>query len=262
MIFHEPRLCLGHQDSVTCLAYPQLPAGSDLFGSGSDDSTIRLWDLRTNRASRCIASCFDGKSIEGLCFSLSDQNMLYACAGRSVFTFDLRRDGVIVREARSSLTVGEEDNEINCLAVHHKEDVLAVGTDEGSVAIIPLNKDRVPQPTETMRVRTLSRYHSNLVSSISFKPSSARELISGGFDCNLYAWDYSVSRPQASFNFSTALQPASSTDSKNVSAAPPTNILNPPFVYVLQYMMSGRMVVAALGSGAVSEAIICVFHLC
>lgn len=41
----------GHKDSVTCLdIHPTL----DLIVSGSEDGTVRFWDLETKKAVRCF----------------------------------------------------------------------------------------------------------------------------------------------------------------------------------------------------------------
>mmetsp|Transcript_14310 Transcript_14310/g.16403 ORF Transcript_14310/g.16403 Transcript_14310/m.16403 type:complete len:84 (+) Transcript_14310:104-355(+) len=41
----------GHKSSVNCLSYQN---ETSLLLSGSDDTTARLWDLRTSKASLCI----------------------------------------------------------------------------------------------------------------------------------------------------------------------------------------------------------------
>ena len=45
-----------------------------------------------------------------------------------------------------------------------------------------------------------------MIGSIAFRPSSNREIISRGLDCNLLSWDFNSSRPQASYNYSTEIE--------------------------------------------------------
>lgn len=237
----------GHKKSVTCLDMSQFD--NNIFCSGSEDMTLRLWDIRTMRAQKCYLSCFEGESIETVVFSKSNPHFIYACSGRYLYTFDVRTEGILLRKPSSKLqALDEETGEIQAAAMHPKGEYIAVGDDNGVVTILPLDGD-IPSLMSSggRRSKSLSKYHKNIIGSIAIRSNAAgSEIISGGFDCSLCTWEKDSARPQVSYNYSTAVEEALSTNPTDRS-----NILNPPFVQALDFGMEGRVVVSAVGNGAV-----------
>ena len=80
-----------------------------------------------------------------------------------------------------SFSVGEE--EANHVAVHPKGDLLAAATDAGEIAIIKLGTGA--------RQRTLRRVHTNIVSSVAWRPQRQADLLTTSLDATAVSWDVS-----------------------------------------------------------------------
>ena len=77
------------------------------FMTGSEDKTVRLWDLRLNRAVRCL--CGDIYDEVG-CLSTYPGNEHMVCVGcdNAVLLYDLRNPGIIVKDAVSAITHNQD----------------------------------------------------------------------------------------------------------------------------------------------------------
>lgn len=92
----------GHENSVNCIL--NHPLG--LF-SGSEDKTVRLWDLRQQRCVRCLkGDIYD----EVACLSTYPDNDNMLCVGcdTAVLLYDIRNTDAIVKEARDSITMNKD----------------------------------------------------------------------------------------------------------------------------------------------------------
>ena len=124
----------GHREVVNC--FDQQPS-SGLLISGSSDRTIRLWDLKSCRSSKCIAGCFD-TAVVSTRMAHKTEHILVAGTESSVYTFDLRFDGILQKQAISQIIEGSFDD-INVVAVSPKDDTVAVADDTGTIKLIPLS---------------------------------------------------------------------------------------------------------------------------
>lgn len=236
----------GHRASVTCL---QADADQQNLLSGSDDKTVRLWDLRINRSTKCMLGCF-GSPIEAVKFASS--NIVYAACANAVYSFDLRYDGVLTKVPLAELSMGEGPDEISNLAINNKGDMLAAAMDSGVINLVPIRGNGTfCENSGSTRYKRLTRVHNNIISTVSFKKNNPRELLSGGFDYTGCLWEVDRGRPKISTNFQSMPTPlvegADPDEERN-----PLQIINPPFVMSMNYIMDGRCVVAALGDGTVS----------
>lgn len=211
----------------------------------AEDKTIRLWDIRTAKSVRCITG-FGEDPITALQFSSHDTSCIYGSTDSNIFTFDLRREGILLRDCHSVIytvpaSTESEPAEICCFDIHPKGGVnlLGIGDDDGIVTLIDTTNRAV--------VKRLSRVHSNLVGSMAFQPDRKNYLTTGGFDNLLCVWDYNRGRPaSAALNF--AEQPI---DPLNASPSGSAQISNPPFVHALLYLQGGRHIACAVGDGSV-----------
>jgi len=267
--------CKGHRQGVLSLiAWPE-----NVFASGSEDRTVRVWDIRASprRAQHCICECFPS-SVDSLALNPKDNNYMFAASGTHVFVFDLRlvgASGVLTKTPRGVVNVygqgaaGEDkaaasDNEINALQIDRRGGHMAVGDDEGNVMVLALDP---ACPRETpVRWNLLRRLggrggrgvHSSIVGTVAFKPNSSRELVSGGFDCVLCSWDFMQGRPGRRINFGTASAAGSTSPSQSQTQPQPqaqqqpavSQLFNPPCVHAVAYTSSGRTLLAALGDGS------------
>lgn len=74
----------GHTDGVNCLTY-----WNTIAASGSDDHTVRLWDLVNNSCISVLDGVFD-KRITSICHNPRMTKQLYVACGNKILEFDLR----------------------------------------------------------------------------------------------------------------------------------------------------------------------------
>lgn len=238
----------GHKRSVNCL---QVGSDGSTLVSASDDKTVRLWDTESGKTTKCVTGCFKS-DIEALSFGLA-KNIVYVACTDAVSTFDLRKEGLILKEPLTQVAMDGGD-EVSNIALNAKGDLLAVAMDSGVINLIPVKPNGTfCENSGATRYRRLARQHTNIVNTVAFKPTNPKELLSGGFDYNACIWETDRAKPKATTYF-TAL-PAPDSDPVDLERAAdrvPMQMVNPPFVMALKYVLGGRCVVAALGDGTVS----------
>ena len=115
----------GHTDFVTSML--NHPLG---LVSGSEDKTVRLWDLRLNRAVKCICGAiYDDVS----CLSQFPGNDNYICVGcdTSAMVFDLRNTSTIIRDLVTASSCNEDCvNRIRPVTAD-EEKLIAICDDKG-----------------------------------------------------------------------------------------------------------------------------------
>ena len=122
----------GHKACINCVDGATVER--NLLATGSEDQSVRLWDIRTDRAVKCIAKCFE-ESVEAVKFCLRDENVLYAASGKCMFSFDLRTNGVLI----TSPSIRSEScstDIISAVATKPCGNFLAVADDSGVVTIV------------------------------------------------------------------------------------------------------------------------------
>ena len=66
-----------------------------IYFIGSEDVTVRIWDIHTRRANKCLLSFFEGGDcVDIIAFRKINGNIVYASCGSNFFTFDTRKEGV------------------------------------------------------------------------------------------------------------------------------------------------------------------------
>jgi len=182
-----------------------------------------------------------------MAFGPKDDNLLYAASGCEVLVFDLRTVRDVLHRTPLAVVKPYEDgsdNEINALKVHHKGEHMALGDDEGNVLVLEMHSPH--NPSSWRVAKRLSRgIHTSIVGAVAFKPNSARDVASGGFDCVACGWDFALGRPLKSFNLAhaTAAAAAASPDAA-------LQLFNPPCVHALGFACCGRVLLATLGDGS------------
>lgn len=225
----------GHKRSVLCCAAS--PTTPHLISSSGEDGSVYWFDLRCKEN----ASVMDlGKEpVASVCFSPGNDDILYVAYANTVTCLD-------VRMAPSSgqlqkYTFNTED--INQITMNFKSSFLAAADDSGEVKIIDIRQHCL--------YKTLRSVHTNICSSVQFHPWRPWEVISGGLDSKIVAWDFSRGRQQMVIDAAVP----TTENAENASSA--NQICNPPFVHALavpEENMDGKnnqVVAAARGDGTI-----------
>lgn len=228
----------GHKGSVLCVESgpvskkdKEAAAPRPLLLSGSDDSTCRLWDLRTRKPCRCMMGCFDKQPVNSVAFIPGDPRTVLAAAGRCVFSFDLRKESVVLFKAERKL--GPTKDDINQVSVS-RQGFVAACDDSGGV--------RVWEDLNGESMMTAEGGHSNICMSVSFRPRRKWELVSAAMemDSAIILWDLSRKRVMQTLS-----------NRFGAGDAKKGQLVNPPFVNSISFSRDGTVLAAALGSGEI-----------
>lgn len=238
MTFSKKSKKSGHKACINCIDGTTL--NRNLIASGSEDESVRIWDIRADRAVKCIGKCF-GSSVEAVKFSIANDDTIYAASGKSLYEFDLRYEGVLIQ---SPLAVVENKtaDEINALAVSLSGKYLAISDDAGIITVFDNEKLNAHRPKRL-------RGHNCLVNAIAFSPIDPHRLASGGFDYQLLNWD--ITAPGNTFTAMVNIAKLGNNDFDEFTA----KSVNPPFVQSLSYVCDGVGIAVALGDGSVRRNI-------
>ena len=80
----------GHTDGINCLTY-----WNTIAASGSDDHTVRLWDLRSDSCVSIIEGQFE-KRIVSICHNPRTTKQLFVGCGNAIYEYDIRNLSTIV----------------------------------------------------------------------------------------------------------------------------------------------------------------------
>jgi WD40 repeat protein len=233
---------VGHKDIIACLGTN--PDSENMVVTGSADKTVRLWDARTFRTSKCFTSPSFTRNISSVAMI---ENDLYVADDRSVYLFDIRGDLVLVREP-SAVISNVTNEEINSLHIYSRMKLIGLTDDSGNITFIDCN-----HPNNIIK---LPKVHNNIVGSLSFQNkydiiTDTFQFVTGGFDSKLCIHscsnDILLSHSvKQTLNFNQAFL----NQQTNIQ------MINPPFVQSLHYLYHGSLLACGLGDGSVSIYII------
>ncbi|XP_036893366.1 WD repeat-containing protein 53 isoform X4 [Sturnira hondurensis] len=151
----------GHSSPILCLnASPE-----GLVASGAEGGDLMAWSKDGTPLGHTFFQGAD--DVTSVLFSPSCPTKLYASHGETISILDIRS----LKGSLDHFHVNEE--EINCLSLNETENLLASADDSGAIKILDLENKKVS--------RSLKR-HSNICSSVAFRPQRPQSLVSCGLD--------------------------------------------------------------------------------
>lgn len=251
----------GHRSGVNCLDFCKDGTGN-LFASGSDDATCRLWDLRSQKAYKCLHQCFDGHAVDSVAFHPpcgvgSMEHRFYAASGQYVYIFDLRKEGVLDKEPLESLQV-TEDGEVDALAVDPTDGkCLVAGDSNGRLYRLRFEQEQIDGGIVGM-CTLLDTRHPNVVSALSFRSGSHGKgrglLISGCLSGQLSQTDVDQDCPYTKsigFCDRPLTNEGLMMETEEDGGKDFSQMINPPLIYAVESACDGACIVSANGDGAI-----------
>lgn len=118
------------------------------------------------------------------------------------------------------------EEEINCLSLNETENLLASADDSGAIKILDLENKKVS--------RSLKR-HSNICSSVAFRPHRPHSLVSCGLDLQVMLWNLQKARPL----WITNLQEDETEEMESPQSS--SQLLNPALVHSVSVASCGNI---------------------
>ncbi|KAF9621846.1 hypothetical protein IFM89_028434 [Coptis chinensis] len=175
----KPRRLKGHKKTVTCCIASRTRPG--LIATSSEDGCICWFDMRCKDV--VFTMDLDKKPISSICFNQGNEDILYACSGTEVISFDVN----MASSWKPLETYNHNKEEINQISCNSKSSFLAAADDSGGIKIIDIRQHCL--------YKTLRSGHTSICSSVQFLPWRPWEVITGGLDAKLVMWDFSKGRP-------------------------------------------------------------------
>lgn len=150
----------GHSSSVLCLNV----SAEGLVASGAERGELVLWDGGGSPVAQLRLP--QAEDVTSVLFSARSPSTLYTSHGETISVLDVRS----LQEPLQRFHVNEE--EINCLSVNDTDSFLAAADDSGAIKVVDLESKKVSR----------SLRHSNICSSVAFRPQRPQSLVSCGLD--------------------------------------------------------------------------------
>ncbi|XP_078102203.1 WD repeat-containing protein 53 [Sander vitreus] len=217
----------GHSTSILCVGASSGP--EVLLASGSEGGEVTVWSQEGTIIGRLTLPGEEDST--SVVFSPADPGQLYVSHGDTVSVLDPRNLKGPVEEFQGA---GEE--EINALALNEMGSALAVADDSGAVRVLELPGGKV--------CRTLRR-HTNICSSVAFRPHRPNNLVSAGLDMQVMLWGLQKTRPLWTLNLQEVAEEEDDHQQR------PGQLFNPPLVHCVSVASCGNILGCAAEDGRV-----------
>nr|XP_020480152.1 WD repeat-containing protein 53 [Monopterus albus] len=217
----------GHSTSILCVGAAPGPEG--LLASGSEGGQVTVWNQEGTILGRLTLPGEEDST--SVVFSPAAPSQLYVSHGNTVSVLDPRNLKGHVEEFQGA---GEE--EVNALAVNEMGSALAVADDSGAVRVLELPGGKV--------CRTLRR-HTNICSSVAFRPHRPNNLVSAGLDMQVMLWGLQKTRPLWTLNLQDVAEEEDDYQQR------PGQLFNPPLVHCVSVASCGNILGCAAEDGRV-----------
>ncbi|XP_031599818.1 WD repeat-containing protein 53 [Oreochromis aureus] len=217
----------GHSTSILCVGVSVGP--ETLIASGSEGGEVTVWSQEGTIIGRITLSGEEDST--SVVFSPSAPNQLFVAHGDAVSVLDPRSLKGPVEEYQAA---GEE--EINALALNETGSALAVADDSGAVRVLEVPGGKV--------CRTLRR-HTNICSSVAFRPHRPNNLVSAGLDMQVMLWGLQKTRPLWTLNLQDVAEEEGDQQQR------PGQLFNPPLAHCISVSSCGNILGCAAEDGRV-----------
>ncbi|KIJ69334.1 hypothetical protein HYDPIDRAFT_80305 [Hydnomerulius pinastri MD-312] len=201
--------------------------------AGSDDGTVRVYDLTTLRVLKAIRGLDAVSSVVWRSQTATTPGSIWVASGRRAISFPFEVDKLVLTstDALKTLEIGaDEDDVLNELSINAKGNQLAFCTDSGTVGVVDLS---------TTKITRMRKSHDNVCGTVRFIPDRPSELVSGGYDSTFLHFDFL----QGSVLSRDDLSERAASPSSGVS-------MSPPFILSLSISSSG-VIAAGTADGRV-----------
>lgn len=165
----------GHSASILCIGAS--PGSEGLLASGSEGGEVTVWSQDGTLVGHLVLPGEEDST--SVVFSPAVPGHFYVSHGDKVSVLDPRNLKTPVEEFG-----GAAEEEINALALNETGSTLAVADDSGAVRVLELPGGKV--------CRTLRR-HTNICSSVAFRPHRPNNLLSAGLDMQVKLVEFVIS---------------------------------------------------------------------
>ncbi|XP_068567697.1 WD repeat-containing protein 53 [Cebidichthys violaceus] len=217
----------GHSTSILCVGVSSGPEG--ILASGSESGEVTVWSHEGTIIGRLTLPGEEDST--SVVFSPAAPGQMYVSHGDAVSVLDPRNLKGPVEEFQGA---GEE--EINALALNDMGSVLAVADDSGAVRVLELPGGKV--------CRTLRR-HTNICSSVAFRPHRPNNLVSAGLDMQVMLWGLQKTRPLWTLDLQDVAEEEDNHQQR------PGQLFNPPLVHCVSVASCGNILGCAAEDGRV-----------
>ncbi|KAL1677431.1 hypothetical protein EV122DRAFT_252641 [Schizophyllum commune] len=196
-----PTLTLHTPAQISALALVPHNICADTLVAGSADGTLRVYDLTSGRVTGAVRGLGDEVASIAIAVpakkakSTDDASKeaplrAWVACGRQVLHFSLSPTAPLLQTAKDALAavdVCEEDegDAVNGITLLPRGAHLAFCTDAGAVGVLEIDI-----LLSSPKIRRLRGRHSNLASTLHPVPHRPRELMSGGYDCQVVLHDW------------------------------------------------------------------------
>ncbi|KAJ2543427.1 hypothetical protein EV175_005979, partial [Coemansia sp. RSA 1933] len=204
-----------------------------LLVSGSEDKTSRLWDTRSGKAICGIV----GFEEEVVAADFVGDSSVAVASGASLFIYDHRYIST-VHSSQSCRTVyanrcDNGDGEIQ--AISTRGDFVAFVDDNGCLSVFDITDSEAFSEKSARLSGNDDGAHNMAVACVCFHPEEP-VIATGAFDRQVRVWDVASERVIRSSVAGLAAVSAQHVGEESSQGAVATNMVNPPFVYALDFV--------------------------
>lgn len=177
----------GHTAAIRNVSFR---SNSDIFASGSDDGTVRIWNLKGEHLN---TFSFDGpdENVRGMCFSPSGEILAAGSTKGTLKLWQVDSQG----KGKEIVCLQPHKATIRSICFNLDGQFLASASGDGYIKILKLNSQGIYENYKYFKIQDLENIikrdkdKENWINSISFSPCDQGLLVSGNADGTVRIWN-------------------------------------------------------------------------